>query len=45
MAKDVNKTPPKVPVNNQKSDSATRLVDLQIQDGRWVADTDPGVKQ
>jgi hypothetical protein len=45
MAKDTSKTPPVVVVNNQKSSTPSRVVDFQIQDGKFVADTDPGVKQ
>jgi hypothetical protein len=45
MAKDTNRTPPVVVKNNQKTSTPTQIVDFQIQDGKWVADTDSGVKQ
>jgi hypothetical protein len=45
MAKDTNKTVPTVPATNVKDSTATRQVSLQVQDGRLVADTNPGVVQ
>ena len=41
MAKDTSntKTPPVIVVNNQKGATPSRMVEFQIKDGRWEADT------